>query len=205
MSLKEHESINRDEIRRRVEIGSFTICAKAGEGLYARAFMIKSHAHLSKEDQKKLFGDRPVGLIDVCGFNTVLRNIPVASGNSEFSLVEITFTEATKARFKGLKIYTGNRDDCLDCTLESPHRIVELEKGIAAAARHLHISPGLAAIYGLSDQQRISATIPGEERKIEFKNIIVLVGDIETVELHLDADEALSANLEDGQIVCLEK
>lgn len=52
---------------------------------------------------------------------------------------------------------------------------MELEKGVIAAKRHIHMTPESAKEYGLSDKQIVSVKVGGAGRMLTFGDVVVRV------------------------------
>ncbi len=88
--------------------------------------------------------------------------------------------------------------------LIGPAGTVTLERGVIVAARHLHLSAGEAALYGLKNGDVVSVKKSGE-REIIFGNVIVRAGEGHSLEMHIDTDEANAAGILRGEILELVK
>jgi len=84
---------------------------------------------------------------------------------------------------------SGNVAGSPGCTLVGPYGQSEVAQGVIVAARHLHISPEQARLYGLQDGQIVRLKSDGE-RAVVFENVVVRAGNGHDFEVHLDTDEA---------------
>ena len=75
------------------------------------------------------------------------------------------------------------------CTISGPAGKITIDRGVIVAARHVHLSPEQAALYGVNDGGAVSVITPPPRKGI-IENITVRVGKDFDMEIHLDTDEA---------------
>ena len=78
--------------------------------------------------------------------------------------------------------------------------VVEINKGIIVAARHIHLCPETAAKYNLKDGQVVDVKTSGE-RSLTLHNVLVRAGNGHADEFHIDTDEANACGLQTGSLV----
>ena len=71
---------------------------------------------------------------------------------------------------------------------------MEIDHGVIAAKRHLHLDTATAEEMGLQDKQVVSVKVDGE-RGLTFGEVVVRVSDKYAPAVHLDTDEANAAGL----------
>lgn len=194
------DTVRRDDFFRQAAKGVLCACAKSGGGLYAQAYVIPSHVHLSECHRLALFGRTPVGEVRVSGPKGSLP-LAVAGSGGERTTVDISLTDALKIGVRNLGVYSGDWEKTKGCTLSGPKREVVIEHGVTTPARHLHLTRELAQAYGLYRGQKVCAVIKSEKRSLTFGDIVVRIGGTTGPELHLDSDEANAAGLDCGQCV----
>jgi putative phosphotransacetylase len=168
------------------------------------------HLHLRQEDVDTLFGaghclthskdllqpgqyacDEKV---DIVGPKGVLKGVRVLGPARPETQVELALTDA---RAIGLKVpvrESGKLDGTPGCKLIGPAGEVELEKGVIAALRHVHLSPSQAEAIGVKDKDIVSVKVEGE-RGLIFNNVLVRAGEAYYGEIHFDTDEGNAAGL----------
>ena len=199
--MKPVEQMRRVDLKGQVACSIFCAFAEEGLGLFARAFEMAAHVHLTARQRKILFDDASAETVEVRGPKGALLQVPILPGEAVRSQVVLSFSEALQIGIKGPALLSDKRQSSGDCVLWGPAGKVSLDGGVRAFARHLHLSPAQALVYGLSDDQRVWAVIRSENRSLTFGNIAVRVGQEHSLELHLDANEARAAGLTDGQCV----
>ena len=81
------------------------------------------------------------------------------------------------------------------CVLVGPKGVVELERGVIRAERHVHMSPAEAKLYGVSDGDRMSLRVVSQ-CPTTFHDLLVRVGDKIKLEVHLDTDEGNACDID---------
>lgn len=171
------------------------------------------HAHLTQSQIEQLFGkdfaltfhrnirqnDEFVSgqAIDVTGPKGTLKNVRILGPARDEAQVEISLTDARKIGIDAQVRLSAQLNGTPGAKLTGPEGEVVLERGIIAAARHLHISPEEAVSMNLSEGQTVCVETSGA-RSLIFKNVIVRIDKLYAAELHIDADEANAAGLTHG-------
>ena len=77
---------------------------------------------------------------------------------------------------------------------------MEIQEGLIAAARHIHINPDDAEALGVVDGQRVKVRTFGI-RALIFENVLIRLGDTSVLEMHVDIEEGNAAGLKNGDLV----
>ena len=172
------------------------------------------HAHLSKKDLEKLFGEsyelkvrkqltQPSDFacqetISIAIANKedscILENIRIVGPVRKETQVEISLTDAFKLGIVVPIRLSGDLAGSSPVKIIGPAGQVELEKGLIIAKRHIHCSEKEAKELGLKNSQIVSVGVEGE-RKTTFYNIVVRTGKNYKLCLHLDTDEGNAAGI----------
>ena len=114
--------------------------------------------------------------------------------------VELSVTDAFAAGIKPVVRMSGDIAGTPGCRLTGPAGSMEIREGVIVAARHLHISPEQAAVYGLKsgDQVRLRSEGP---RAVVFEQVAVRSGPGHDLEVHIDFDEANCAQMKNGDLL----
>ncbi len=107
--------------------------------------------------------------------------------------VELSLTDARSIGVTAAIRESGDIDGTAGCKLVGPCGEIEIEKGVIAAKRHIHMTTADAEKYGLSDKQTVSVKIPTEGRSLVFGDVVVRVSDKFALAMHIDTDEANAA------------
>jgi putative phosphotransacetylase len=176
------------------------------------------HVHLSLEHLEQLFGPgyeltiwkdlvqpgqyASKETVSVVGTKGIIENVRVLGPVRKKTQVEISRTDAFKLGLKAPIRDSGDHEGTSGCVLVGPKGMVSINSGVIIAARHIHMTPVEAGMYGLHDKDRVSVLVDGE-RALVFNNVLVRVNKNFALEMHVDVDEANSAWLNTGDKVTM--
>lgn len=92
---------------------------------------------------------------------------------------------------------SGDILDSPGAKLVGPKGEVVIDKGIIAAARHIHMHTSDAEAFGVKDKEEVSVKVEGK-RGLVFENVLVRVHETFALEFHLDIDEGNAAGIKNG-------
>ena len=183
---------------------------------YVPAAASSRHVHLSADVMEALFGKgyslktlRPLSqpeqtaceeTVTIIGPKGQIKGVRVLGPVRSQTQVEISMTDTYRLGIEPAVRMSGDVVGSPGCTLAGPAGQVSITEGVIVAARHLHISPGEADIFGLTDGDIVAASKQGE-RETVFGNILVRAGEAHALELHLDIDEANAAGIKNGDLL----
>ena len=174
------------------------------------------HVHVTKETLEALFGK-----------GATLTNKKNLSQPGQFACVEKVTVVGPKSEMKmsilgpersadqveiSLKLgiaapvrESGDIAGTPGCKLVGPEGEVEIECGVIAAKRHIHLDPKTAEEFGLKDKQLVSVKV-GENtgRATTFGDVVIRVNANYAPAMHIDTDESNAAGLGgtvDGEII----
>ena len=178
------------------------------------------HAHLTQEQIEVLFGEgyeltffrkikQPDEFvsnekIDVVGPKGVLKGVRIMGPAREKAQVEMTLTNARAIGVEAQIRVSADVEGSSGIKLVGPAGEYQLGEGVIAAVRHLHMTPEEAELLGLAEGQRVAVETTGD-RGVIFKNVIVRIDELFSLEFHIDTDEANAAGLKGGDEVKLIK
>lgn len=110
--------------------------------------------------------------------------------------VEVALTDARKLGIIPPVRESGDIAGTPGCKLVGPAGEVEIECGVIAAKRHIHLTPADAEEMGLEDKQIVSVKVgePGARETI-FGDVVVRVNKNYAAAMHIDTDESNAAGL----------
>jgi propanediol utilization protein len=111
--------------------------------------------------------------------------------------VEVSLSDAVTLGIKAPVRLSGQTEDSPGATLIGPAGTLNIERGVIAAWRHIHITPEDARVYGITDGDPVSVTVFGE-RGMTLKNVIVRVSGEFRKFMHIDYDEANACGFHKG-------
>ena len=118
--------------------------------------------------------------------------------------VEISLTEARQLGVEALIRESGDIEGTAGIKLVGPAGEVELEKGVIAAKRHIHMTPEDAKNYGVENGEIVNVKVESDERSLIFGDTVVRVREDFALAMHIDTDEGNAAGLKGsalGEIV----
>ncbi len=107
--------------------------------------------------------------------------------------VEVSLTDARSIGVNAPIRESGDIAGSGACKLVGPAGEVELTEGVIAAKRHIHLDPGTAEAFGVSDQQIVCTKIDTEGRSLIFDDVVVRVNPNYAPAMHIDTDEGNAA------------
>ncbi len=118
--------------------------------------------------------------------------------------VEVALTDARKLGLNAPIRESGDVANTPGCKLVGPCGEVEIDCGVIAAKRHIHLTPDAAAEFGVQDKQIVSVSVGAEGRKLTFGDVVCRVHENFAPAMHIDTDESNAAGIAgtvDGEIV----
>ncbi|MBW2608722.1 MAG: acetate/propionate family kinase [Deltaproteobacteria bacterium] len=173
------------------------------------------HIHLSKEDVDELFGQgyeltffkelsQPGQFacketVNLIGPKGRVERVRILGPTRNKSQVEISMTEEFKLGIKAPIRPSGDLEGTPGITLEGPKGTCSIPEGVICALRHIHATPENTLSFSLKDRDIVMVKIEGE-RTLIFGDVLVRVSPDFVLSMHIDTDEANSANIKMGMI-----
>lgn len=171
------------------------------------------HVHVTAAQAERLFGHgltpkRPLSQpgqflsnerVQVIGPKGEFRDVAVLGPERKEAQVEVSLTDA---RTLGMEVpvrLSGNTSGSPGVMLKGPCGSVELNSGVIAAQRHIHLSPAAAKNFGVRDGQVVRLQTY-TERPTVFQNVAVRVSPDFMPYAHLDYDEANACGFRRGDL-----
>lgn len=164
------------------------------------------HVHLTEADIEKLFGkgyeltvkkelSQPGQFacnerVTVKGPKSEIRNISILGPARKETQVELSLTDARAVGIAAPIRESGDLDGTPGCTIIGPAGQIEIERGVIAAKRHIHLTPEAAAEIGVKDKQEVCVKIDSEARSLVFGDVVVRVSASYAPAMHIDTDES---------------
>lgn len=171
------------------------------------------HLHLGHDDIETLFGKgfeltnmkdlKQPGQyacnekVDLVGPKGTIKNVRVLGPARGETQVEISLTDGFLLGVNPPVRDSADLDGSPGIQLVGPCGTVTLERGVIAAARHIHMHSDEAEVFGLKDKDVVSVQVDGK-RGVVFNNVLVRVSPKFALEFHLDTDEGNAAGLKNG-------
>lgn len=113
--------------------------------------------------------------------------------------VELSLTDARSIGVVAPVRESGDIKGSGACKLVGPCGEVEIEEGVIAAKRHIHMTEEDAKEFGVKDKDVVSVKVTSQERSLVFGDVVVRVSSKFALAMHIDTDESNAAGLS-GQV-----
>ena len=167
------------------------------------------HVHLTQEHIEILFGkgaqltvkkmlSQPGQYaseqrVDVVGPKKEIKGVGVLGPARPATQVEISLTDARTLGVSAPIRESGDVAGSGACKLVGPCGEVDIEIGVIAAKRHIHLTPADAEEFGVSDKEIVSVKIDSNGRSTVFGDVVVRVHPNFAAAMHIDTDESNAA------------
>ena len=177
------------------------------------------HIHVTKEQVAILFGEghalTPKKALSQPGQFACEEKLTIVGPRGELKAsilgperkeaqVELSLTDARTLGVEAKIRESGDIEGTAGIKLVGPCGEIELEKGVIAAKRHIHMTPADAANYGVSNGEIVNVKVETEGRSLIFGDTVVRVRDDFALAMHIDTDEGNAAGIKGsamGEIV----
>ena len=169
------------------------------------------HVHVTQEHLEKLFGEgyqlTVKKMLSQPGQFASNEKVTVVGPRGELKCsilgpvrkatqIEVSLTEARQLGIKALVRESGDIAGTSGCKLIGPAGEIDVEEGVIAAMRHVHMTPEDAEHYGCENGQIVSVKVFNEvddSRSLIFDNTVVRVSSSYALAMHIDTDESNAA------------
>jgi len=168
------------------------------------------HIHLSQPHLDELFGNgykliKLKGLsqpklfaaqetITIKHKDKTISRVRIVGPCREQTQVELSLTDAFNLGIKIPVRASGDINNTPGVTLIGPKGKIDLEKGVIASWRHIHVSNKQALKLGIKNNDLVYAQTQGP-RAITFKKVLVRVDPDFSWAMHIDIDEGNAAGI----------
>ena len=165
------------------------------------------HIHLSEEALEALFGkgatltkkkdlSQPGQFaceekVEVVGPKSSMK-VSVLGPVRPATQVEISLTDARTLGVSAAVRESGDIAGTAGITLKGPAGEYLMNEGVIAAKRHIHLTPEVAAEFGVSDKQIVKVKLD-TPRALIFDDVVVRVNANFAPAMHIDTDESNAA------------
>lgn len=167
------------------------------------------HVHLTKEHLEILFGkgheltvkkmlSQPGQFaseerVTIVGPKKEIKNVSILGPVRPESQVELSLTDARSIGVTALVRESGDLEGTFGCKVIGPCGEIDLEKGVIAAKRHIHLTPEDAEEFGVCDKEVVSVELNTEGRSLVFGDVVCRVSPKYALAMHIDTDESNAA------------
>ena len=178
------------------------------------------HVHLTDEHVEILFGAgktlTPLRPLYQDGFfaaeqtvmivgprKRMLPSVRILGPTRSHSQVELANTDAISLGIEAPVRHSGDIEGTPGCVLVGPAGVVELKQGVIRAARHVHLNPQHARLYGVADREMLHLRIESPSCTMVMEDVLARVGEKARLEVHIDTDEGNACMLDQATRVRL--
>lgn len=174
------------------------------------------HIHLSQEHVELLFGQpyeykllkmlmQPgqyacEETVTITGPKGSMERIRILGPIRSKTQLEISKTDCFALGIDAPVRMSGDIEGTPGIEVTGPHGQITLTEGVIIAARHVHLHPKTASLWGVNHMDKIAVKSTGTRTAI-LENVICRVSEQYVDELHVDTDEANAAGIRNGDIV----
>ena len=186
-------------------------------GYTVKVGISNKHLHLSQEHLEVLFGKgatltvkKELGqpgqfaaeeCVEIVGPKRSLGSVRVLGPVRKETQVELALTDARGIGIKAPIRESGKLEGTPGCKLIGPCGEIELDHGVIAAMRHIHLSAAQAEEAGVKDKEIVMVKVADTERPLVFDNVLIRAGEGHEAEAHFDTDEGNAAQLANDMMV----
>jgi putative phosphotransacetylase len=142
--------------------------------------------------------------VDVVGTKGTLKGVRILGPVRKETQIEISLADGFVLGITPPVRDSGDLIDSPGVKIVGPKGEVVIEKGVIAAARHIHMHTSDAENFGVVDKEVVSVKVEGK-RGLVFDNVLVRVHKEYALEMHVDVEEGNAAGLKNGSMVELLK
>ena len=164
------------------------------------------HVHVTREHLDILFGEgykltpkkdlsQPGQFaceerVDIIGPKKTLSGVSILGPERSATQVELSLTDARSIGVVAPIRQSGDIAGSGSCKIVGPKGEIEIECGVIAAKRHIHMTPEDAENYGIEDNDIVSVKVDSAERSIIFGDVVCRVSPSYALAMHIDTDES---------------
>ena len=171
------------------------------------------HVHLTRDQANTLFGHgltekRPLSQpgqflsqerVTVIGPKGRFQNVAVLGPERKEGQVEVSLTDCRSLGIQAPVRLSGDTEGTPGILLEGPEGRIQLDHGVIAAKRHIHLTPEAAENFGVRDRQVVKLQTY-TARPCIFEDVVIRVSPDFAPYVHLDFDEANACGYAPGDL-----
>ena len=135
--------------------------------------------------------------VNIIGPKGTIKNVVVLGPVRGETQVEVSLTDARILGVDAPVRLSGDIKNTPSIKIETPNAIVEKDKGIIVAKRHIHVEEKDKAKFNVSDGEIVKVKV-FSERPVIFDDVVVRVSPDFKTYMHIDYDEANACGFKNG-------
>ncbi|TPG68289.1 phosphate propanoyltransferase [Brevibacillus laterosporus] len=171
------------------------------------------HVHLSRADIDTLFGpgyelskmkdlSQPGQYackerVTLIGPKGAMHYVVVLGPERKETQVEVSLTDAVVLGVKGLVKESGQIEGTPGIVIASATNMVQLQRGLIVAKRHIHMTPEDAAKHNVANGETVQVKV-FSNRPLIFDDVMIRVSPSYATFMHIDYDEANACGFTKG-------
>lgn len=178
------------------------------------------HLHLCEKDFAQLFGPgcsltkmRDLSqpdqfaakeMVTLIGPKGIIEDVRIVGPIRDHSQVELSISDGYQLGITLPIRISGDLQDTPGCVIAGPQGVLQLERGLICAQRHIHMSPEDGVHFGVEDKSIVKVRSFGS-RALIFEQVMVRISSNFRLEMHVDIEEGNAAGLHNGDLVLVLK
>ncbi len=164
------------------------------EVLFGKGAELTVHKWLYQKDQ--FASQQTVTLIGPR--KRIIPNLRILGPCRNLTQIELAFTDSIQLGIDLPVKMSGDIEGTPGAYVMGPKGMLEMKNGVIRAARHVHMSPEDAALYGVKHLDRVTLNVTSPACSTRLDELIVRVDPTFKLEVHIDTDEANGCNLDNA-------
>ena len=165
------------------------LCQKDLEKLFGREYQLSKLKDLT---QRGYFASQET--LTIKSEKAGIKNVRIVGPLRDYTQVELCLTDAIFLGIEAPIRKSGNLDGTRGILLIGPKGELQLEQGVIAPWRHIHINKDEAEKLGLKEDDLVSVRVEGE-RGLVFNNVMIRTDENSPAVMHLDTDEGNACDI----------
>lgn len=137
--------------------------------------------------------------LDIIGPKGTIKNVRILGPERPDTQIEVAYSDARKLGVKAPVRASGDIEGTPGICLSGPAGIVNVEKGVIIADRHIHMTPEDAARFQVHSGEAVKVKL-FSDRPVTFEDVAVRVSPSFATRVHIDFDEANAADFQKGNL-----
>ncbi|MDO8686361.1 MAG: phosphate propanoyltransferase [Clostridiales bacterium] len=138
--------------------------------------------------------------VTIVGTKGSIEDVRILGPERKQTQVEVSRTDMYKLGVNAPVRDSGDLDGSPGIVLIGPKGMVNLNRGVICAKRHIHMNPSDATFFNVADRQEVMVKVDNE-RGLLFSNVLIRIDESFVLEFHIDTDEANAARLQNHDSV----